>query len=324
MERDREMLLSEFAANAELKYELSEIMKRGTLPHAIIIEGAEGTGKRTLADVIAGYCVCTSESEKPCGVCNGCMKAQKHIHPDIIYADGNEKALSVDSVRNIRSGAYIKPNEAPMKVYILSNCEKTLAPAQNAFLKVLEEPPKNVQFIMTVKSASSMLQTVRSRSRIFSVFPAGIEETVRIAQKRFPNKDISEIEHIAEICDGNIGMTLQMIESGGEEARKLAEEIFNAITQSVEYPLLSLTGRLTESRNFAASVLDCMGEIAADCVKASVGVKVSSETALQTAERYSKKRIAEIAENVRYARKVLNTNVNLNLFCTWLSSVLRT
>ena len=53
MERDREMLLSEFAANAELKYELSEIMKRGTLPHAIIIEGAEGTGKRTLADVIA-------------------------------------------------------------------------------------------------------------------------------------------------------------------------------------------------------------------------------------------------------------------------------
>ena len=115
-----------------------------------------------------------------------------------------------------------------------------------------------------------------------------------------------------------------MIESGGEEARKLAEEIFNAITQSVEYPLLSLTGRLTESRNFAASVLDCMGEIAADCVKASVGVKVSSETALQTAERYSKKRIAEIAENVRYARKVLNTNVNLNLFCTWLSSVLRT
>ena len=318
------MLLSEFAGNAELKYELSEIMKRGTLPHAIIIEGAEGTGKRTLADIIAQYCVCMAESEKPCGICNSCMKAEKHIHPDIFYADGNDKALTVDSVRNMRTDAYIKPNEAPMKVYILSNCEKMLAPAQNAFLKVLEEPPKNVQFIMTVKSASSMLQTVRSRSRVFSVFPSSIEETVKIAEKRFPNKDISEIEHIAEMCDGNIGMTLQMIESGGEEARKLAEEIFNAITQSVEYPLLSLTGRLTESRNFATGVLDCMTEIATDCVKASVGVKVSSRAALQTAERYSKKRIAEIAENIRYARNVLNTNVNLNLFCTWLSSVLRT
>lgn len=317
------MLLSEFAGNAELKYELSEIMKRGTLPHAVIIEGASGTGKRTLADIIAQYCVCRSESEKPCGKCSGCMKAEKHIHPDIFYADGNEKALSVDSIRNMRSEAYIKPNEAPMKVYIMSNCEKMLVPAQNAFLKVLEEPPKNVQFIMTVKSASGMLQTVRSRSRVFSLYPAGTEEAVKIAERRFPNKDIDEIRHIAEICDGNIGMTLQMAENGGEEAQRLAEDIFNSVTQSTEYSLLTLTGRLSSDRNFAVNVLDCMGEIAADCMKASVGVKVSSQAALETAERYSKKRISEISENIQYARKVLNTNVNLNLFCTWLSSVLR-
>ncbi len=318
------MLLSEFAGNAELKYELSEIMKRGTLPHAIIIEGAAGTGKRTLADMIAQYCVCTAESGRPCGKCNSCMKAEKKIHPDIVYADGEKKELSVDSIRNIRTAAYIKPNEAPMKVYILSNCEKMLAPAQNAFLKVLEEPPQNVQFIMTVKSASSMLQTVRSRSRIFSAYPAGIEDSVKIAEKRFPNKDIDEIRHTAEICDGNIGMTLQMIENGGEEAQKLAEEIFSAITQSTEYPLLALTGRLTADRNFAVNVLDCMAEIAADCVKASVGVKVSSQAAVNMAERYSRKRIAETAEHIWNARKILNTNVNLNLFCTWLSAVLRT
>lgn len=318
------MLLSEFAGNAELKYELAEIMKRGTLPHAVIVEGAAGTGKRTLADMIAQYCVCTAERDRPCGVCKGCMKAGKKIHPDIFYADGENKELSVDSVRNIRTAAYIKPNEAPMKVYVLSNCEKMLAPAQNAFLKVLEEPPQNVQFIMTVKSSSSMLQTVRSRSRIFSLYPAGIEDSVKIAEKRFPNKDIDEIRHIAEICDGNIGMTLQMIESGGEEAQKLAEDIFIAITQSVEYPLLTLTGKLSTDRNFAVNVLDCMGEIAADCMKASVGVKVSSKAVVDTAERYSRKRIVEIAENIQNARKVLNTNVNLNLFCTWLSSVLRT
>ena len=120
------MLLAEFAGNAELKYELGENMKRGTLPHAVIIEGATGTGKRTLADIIAQYCVCRADSGRPCGVCNGCMKAEKKIHPDIFYADGEKKELSVDSIRNIRSEAYIKPNEAPMKVYILSNCEKML------------------------------------------------------------------------------------------------------------------------------------------------------------------------------------------------------
>ncbi len=315
------MLLSNFAANAELKSELSDIMKHHALPHAVIIDGAKGTGKATLADIIAQYCVCTSEQTKPCGVCSGCMKAEKHIHPDIFIADST---LSVDAVRKIRSSAYIVPNEAPMKVYILLNCDKMLAPAQNALLKILEEPPANVQFIMTVQSASSMLATVRSRSRIFSLFPAGIREAAQIAAAHFPDKSPEEVSHAAQICDGNIGMTLRMLQNGGEEALRLAEEIFQAITLSSEYPLLTLTGQLASDRAFAVSVLDCMTEIAADCVKASFGVSVPSPVASSVAERYSKKRIAGISENILYARKILNTNVNLNLFCTWLCSVLRT
>ncbi len=318
------MLLSEFAANAELKYELSEIMRKNTLPHAIIIEGAVGTGKKTIADIIAQYCVCSSEGQRPCGICKNCIKAQNHIHPDIFYADGREsKAISVDSIRNIRSSAYIIPNEAPMKAYLLLNCDKMLAPAQNAFLKILEEPPKNVQFIMTVKSSASLLQTVRSRSRIFSLFPADVNDAVNIAVKRFPEKDISEIKNIAASCDGNIGMTLQMLENGGQEAQILAEEIFGSILLSSEYPLLRSLQRLTSDRNFAANVLDFMTDIAAECVRAAVGAEVSSKTAAAVAERYSKKRIFSISENILYARKVLNTNVNLNLFCTWLCSVLR-
>ena len=318
------MLLSEFAANAGLKYELSEIMRKKSLPHAIIIEGAEGTGKKTIADIIAQYCVCASDGQRPCGVCKSCIKAKEHIHPDIVYADGQQsKALSVDSIRTIRSSAYIVPNEAPMKVYLLLNCDKMLAPAQNAFLKILEEPPKNVQFIMTVKSSASLLQTVRSRSRIFSLFPAEIDDAVDIVSKRFPERDISEIKDIAEVCDGNIGMTLQMLENGGQEAQKLAEEIFASILLPSEYPLLKSIQQLTSDRTFAASVLDFMTEIAAECVKASVGADVSSKTAAAVAERYSKNRIFAVSENIIYARKVLNTNVNLNLFCTWLCSVLR-
>lgn len=318
------MFLSEFAANAGMKYELSEIMKKNTLPHAVIIEGAEGTGKKTIADIIAQYCVCSSEMQKPCGVCRDCIKAQKHIHPDIFYADGQEtKALSVDSIRNIRSSAYIVPNEASMKVYILLNCDKMLAPAQNAFLKILEEPPKNVRFIMTVKSSSSLLQTVRSRSRIFSLFPADVNDAVSIAEKRFPEKDISEIKNTALSCGGNIGMTLKMLEKGGYDARKIAEEIFACILLSSEYPLLKSIHQLNSDRNFAASVLDFMTQISEECVRASVGAEVSSKTALAVAERYSKKRIFSISENIIYARRVLNTNVNLNLFCTWFCSVLR-
>lgn len=318
------MLLNEFISNDTVKDELSEIMSNNSVPHAIIIEGAKGTGRKTLAMIIAQYCVCSSDNQRPCGICPDCKKAEQEIHPDISVFDGNNSgAYSIDSIRNIRSSAFIKPNEAHTKVYILLNCDKMQSPAQNAFLKVLEEPPENVVFIMTVMSATSLLQTVRSRSRIFSLFPVGISEAVSEISKRFPDKNPDEIKHIVSICDGNIGMSLQMLENGGEEAQKLAEDIFRAIPLTAEYQLLLLTSKLADNRNFASSVLDCMLEIGAECVKASVGAKTLSETALEVAKKLPKKRIFNIMENISKARNILNTNVNLNFFSTWLCSVLR-
>ncbi len=323
-EREKRMKLSELAANAALKQELSEIMQKHTLPHAVMIDGAAGTGKRTLANILAGYCVCTAAEQKPCGQCSGCMKAQKQIHPDIIIADGEETgALSIDAVRRMRSSAYIVANEAPMKVFLLLNCDKMQIPAQNALLKILEEPPENVQFIMTVRSASAMLPTIRSRVRVFSLFPAGVQEAVQVVQKRLADKTEEEILHAAEVCDGNIGRMLQMLESGGEQASLLAEQMLTAIMQSAEYPLLTLAGQLN-SRNLAVSVLDCLTELAAESVRASVGLAVSSAAAAAMAERYSLKRIMKLAETIQDARNLLNTNVNLNLFGTWLCAVLRT
>ncbi len=318
------MLLSEFAANTTVKNELSETMKNNSLPHAILLTGAKGTGKKTLADMIAQYCVCSSDTARPCGICPDCLKAQKQIHPDIVTADGNNTgALSIDSVRKIRASAYIKPNEAAAKVYLLLNCEKMLPPAQNAFLKILEEPPENVVFIMTAVSASSLLQTVRSRSRIFSLYPAAVSEAVNEVQKRLPEKSADEIKNAAERCGGNIGMILQTLENGGEEAMKLAEEIFSAILLSVEYPLLTLTYRLTQSRNFAVNVADCLIEVSAEAVKASAGVKTSCAAAENAAKKISKKRLIKIQNKAQKAREILNSNVNMNFFCTWLCAALR-
>lgn len=319
------MLLSEFAANHTVKNELSEAMKNHSMPHAILVTGAKGTGKKTLADIIAQYCVCSSSEIRPCGVCPNCVKAQKNIHPDILIADGNRPGeLSIDSIRNIRSSAYIKPNEAASKVYILTNCEKMLVPAQNAFLKILEEPPENVVFIMTAVSAASLLQTVRSRSRIFSLYPAAVTEAAEEVQKRFPEKSTDEIKSAAELCGGNIGMTLQMLENGGEESMKLAEEIYSAIFLSGEYRLLTLTNQLAQSRSFAVSVADCLVEVSAEAVKASAGVKTSSLAAENAAKRIARKKLMKIQSNTQKAREVLNSNVNMNFFCTWLCALLRT
>ncbi len=321
------MRFNEFVANDRLIEEITEAVKTNTLPHAIILDGAKGTGKQTLAKIIARSFVCTSEGTsdiKPCGKCPACLKAEHLSHPDIFIANGNNTGeLTVDAIRNIRADAYIKPNEAPTKVYLLLNCDKMLAPAQNSFLKVLEEPPANVVFIMTVTSANMLLQTVRSRSRLYTLYPVQPQAAAEYIYRIFPEKDYGDILHTAQLCDGNIGKTLEMLESGGEEAKKIADEIFTAAIKGNEYTVLTSTNKITASRTLAVSVLDFLTENVAECVRASVGIKTLSAVAEDTAKRMTKGRILRLAENIERAKQVLETNVNLNFFSTWLSSMLK-
>ena len=322
--RETTMLLTEFAGNTDVKYELTEAMNRRSLPHAIIIEGDKGCGKKTLARYIAEYGVCSSEGERPCGVCPHCIKAQKGIHPDIMELDGNNSGeLNIESIRNVRSAAYIKPNEAENKVYLLFNCDKMLMPAQNAFLKVLEEPPENVMFILTVVSSTILLQTVRSRARIFSLYPPLPEEAERVLCGIMPEKTREEINHAVISTGGNIGAAAELLSSGGEEEIKLAEEILGAVPQPAEYQLLMLTNRLSQNRAFAVKVLDRLSELTADCVRASLGAKNASPKSKELASKMSVKRLNTLQKNVQHARDVLNINVNLGFYSTWLCAVLR-
>ncbi len=318
------MQLSDLIGNHELKASLQATMDQHRLPHALMIEGAAGTGKKMLAQILAQYCLCSAQEHQPCGKCLNCQKAEKGVHPDLMIYDGEQQgALNIESIRNIRSSAYIMPNEAPRKVYILHHCEKMLPAAQNAFLKVMEEPPDHVVFILTTETASAMLETVQSRARVITLYPPDPSETAEWLRERMPDHPIEEIREAAEACGGNIGMTMAMLQTGGDEGRKLAKEIFHAIPLSTEYPLLLLTYRLTESRAFAMKVLDDLGELAAECVKASVGVQEVSEDALDTARRLSLRRLLHIQKTIMKARDILNINVNLNFYSTWLCAALR-
>ncbi len=318
------MLLSELAANAELKYDIAEAMKNRTLPHAILIEGVKGSGKKTLAQILAQYAVCSGEGNRPCGVCPDCIKAQKGIHPDIFIADGTKSGeLNIEAVRQIRSAAYIKPNEAQNRVFLLYNTEKMLAPAQNAFLKVLEEPPPNVLFVLTSVSATAMLQTVRSRTRILTMYPPTAEEALQVLQKMFPEEESEKLAEAATSSGGNIGEAVSLLNNKGEEEKQMAADIFKALLQTAEYPLLIQTNQAVRDRAFAAGVLERLYELSAECVKASYGAAEVSETAKELAGTVSKKRLCTLQENITKARDLLNYNVNLNLYGTWLCAVLR-
>ena len=140
------------------------------IPHAIMIEGENHTESLDLALYIASAAVCDN-SNAPCGNCNNCHLAQVGSHPDIAYIktlDG-KKFLSVAQIRELRADAFVKAHQAPSRVFIIEDAHRMNEQAQNALLKILEEPPKNVVFILLVPSKTMLLDTIISRCVLLSL-----------------------------------------------------------------------------------------------------------------------------------------------------------
>lgn len=169
------MKLSALPGNERIKEQLSQQERGRGLSHAYIISGPAGSGRHTLARLLAAGMLCTSREEKPCGSCAACTKVQKRIHPDmsIISGPGEGKPVTVDQVRALRSDAYIRPNEGERKVYLLEGADQMNASAQNAMLKLLEEGPRYASFLLIAANAGGLLQTVRSRCEELELLPAG-------------------------------------------------------------------------------------------------------------------------------------------------------
>lgn len=140
------------------------------LSHAYIVSAASREDALSAARRMAAAAVCEDAAHAPCGVCRACRKAAENIHPDIITVGritddkGKPKReISVDQIRQMNSDACILPNEAARKVYIVDEADTMNISAQNAALKLLEEPPKGVVFFLCVTNIGQLLVTVRSR-----------------------------------------------------------------------------------------------------------------------------------------------------------------
>jgi len=115
------------------------------------------------AQTIALAAVCDSDGKRPCRVCTHCNKALRGIHPDIMVIEPRTQEIVVDQIRALHSDVYTVPNEAMKKAYIIQNAERMNTAAQNALLRILEEPPKHAVFILSTESPLTLLPTVRSR-----------------------------------------------------------------------------------------------------------------------------------------------------------------
>ncbi len=307
-----------FAGNNHVLTLLSEMKSAGRFPHAVIFQGEKGTGKKTLARMMAAALVCTAENA-PCGECAACKRAAAGSHPDIRIEEGSgaTRSLNVEAARRIILDAYRMPEEADYNIYLLFVENKMPEITQNKLLKLIEEPPGNTVFIITIPSAESLLPTIRSRSQIFTLRPPAIEEAVDYVVST--GMERAEAESFAEACGGNIGKMLEEKEEGEEGASVIAERIAFAAAKKDAQRLLEVTALLSRNRQLIGEVLEKLAVIFRDgCVLRAGGNEIlssSKEAAKELANR-SAADLLFLTDSIAEWKRKLDRNANMSLLIT--------
>lgn len=218
--------------NDRLKTYLAGAIDRASLSHAYLIEGAAGSGRHTVASFIAKALVCTGTGEKPCGTCLACRKTALGEHPDvkIFSLPKDRKSFGIDSVRTIREEAFLVPSESSSQVFILENAEAMTVPAQNALLKILEEPPGSVTFLLLTDRPSAIIPTILSRVSLLRTERLSDKQLDTFLTEREPKaekmkeSDPKGYEALLRLADGSAGRALSLIGSKkeGQEAKEIA------------------------------------------------------------------------------------------------------
>ena len=142
-------------------------VEKGTVAHSYIFSGPRGTGKTTVARILARAVNCTGAGKKkPCLKCDVCTQFQAGTSLDLIEIDGASNN-GVDEIRELREAVRFHPQTAQRKVYIIDEVHMLSKGAFNALLKTIEEPPEYVMFILATTDLDKVPDTIRSRCEEF-------------------------------------------------------------------------------------------------------------------------------------------------------------
>ncbi len=205
---------------------LHRLFQNKKMPHAIVVES--NNTERAYEEIIQMVKVlnCKKGGEKACGSCESCIKIAAGSHPDLktISLDKDSKYIKIDSIRFIRQDANVLPNEGDFKVYIIKFADCMTVQAQNAFIKILEEPPRGVIFILLCESVNSLISTIISRCGIF------IDKRPNFEEAKDPEFD-SLAKEITQASIQNDKVKILKIISRLEPDRAYIQKLVNKIRE---------------------------------------------------------------------------------------------
>ncbi len=297
---------------SDLKRTLSASLQEGLLSHAVLIEGEKGTGRKELALWLAKAILCKNGSV-PCDGCSACKKINSGNHPDVeVYGEsGGARSFHIESIREIKNTLWLAPNESEQKIYILLNIENMTAEAQNALLKSLEEPPAHARFILTCDNRRSLLDTIISRSTVYTLEPPTREECALALREKYPALSEKEAEIFAIAYGGNLGAAISAAEEEKNDIVFLAAKTPELLKKGESYTLAAELSAKCKTRSDLSEYLERLMNITGRC-------GIDRAAGKNTPVRVTPIEAVKTSEIIERGKLVVLQNCSLELIESWL------
>lgn len=194
---------------------IKNAVQEGKVGHAYLFCGPRGTGKTSMARLLARAVNCEDKEHAPCGKCENCLAAIEGTHPDIIEINAANET-HVEDVRDLIERARLSPMMGQHKAYIVDEVHQLSSSAASALLKTLEEPPEHVIFILATTDPQKLLPTIISRCQRFDFSKIKNEDIknhlLDVANKEGVTLEEEAAEKLAILADGGMRDSLSMLE----------------------------------------------------------------------------------------------------------------
>lgn len=305
--------------NEQLKKDLARSLQTGHISHCYLITGPEGSGKHTLARLLAAAILCQGR-DKPCGLCRPCRKVMEGGHPDFItWEDPDHQKIPVKLIREtFRPDVFVKPNESEHKIYLIS--QELGLEGQNALLTILEEPPAYAVFLLLAASPDKLLPTVRSRCRELKLSALPMPLLENQLARDFPQAPREDVRRAAARSEGFLGQARALLEQG----QNIPPQTLAFVRAFAEKEALELTNVLVPmekwKRDALIPVLQSWLELLEEALS---GRQELGALSRQIAANRSAPEIYRGIQSLQKAMAYAQSNVSPGAICGWLAWALR-